>query len=420
MEDEFKMCLDPYKIRGDFPILSRKIYGKNLIYFDNAATTQKPRQVIDAICNYYREKNANIHRGVHMLSQEASELYEEAHYKVAKFINASQAEEIVFVKNTTEAINLVAYSWGIKNLERGDEVLTTLMEHHSNIVPWYLLTHVKGVKVKVAGIKNDGTLDMDDLKGLINEKTRLVTVVHTSNFLGTINNVKEICKVAHEAGALVLVDGAQSVPHMPVNVKEINCDFLVFSGHKMLGPTGIGVLYGKREILEETPPFMGGGDMISEVHYASGFSIKWNSLPWKFEAGTPNIAGGIGLSAAIEYLNRIGMENVRKHEREITNYTLRKIEDDLSKVKIYGPRKPSVRGGIISFNVEGVGPHETALMLDEHGIAVRSGFHCTQPLHECKQVNAREGSVRASFYIYNTKEEVDKFINVMKKIEGIT
>ncbi len=409
------------KIREDFPILKRKIQGKPLIYFDNTATSQKPKQVIEAINNFYREKNANIHRGVHLLSQEASELYEEAHIKVAKFIKADKWREIIFVRNTTEAINLVAYSLGLWKLKEGDEIITTVMEHHSNIVPWYLISKIRKLKVKVVGVTSEGKLKKDELEQKINNRTRIVAVTHVSNFLGTINDVKEICEIAHEHGALALIDAAQSVPHMEINVKDMNCDFLVFSGHKMLGPTGIGVLYGRRDVLDEMNPFLGGGDMISSVHYEKEeFKINWNELPWKFEAGTPNIAGGVGLSAAIDYLEKIGMDNVRKHEKELTSYALERMEEELEKTVIYGPRNVEERGGIISFNIEGLSPHETALLLDEQGIAVRSGFHCAQPLHELKEVKAVSGSTRASFYLYNTKDEIDKFIEVLKQIEKLT
>lgn len=396
------------KIREDFPILKRKINGKPLIYFDNTATSQKPIQVINAIREFYEKHNANIHRGVHTLSQEASEMYEEAHDKVAKFINARGREGVIFVRNTTEAINLVAYSWGLNNLKEGDEIVATVMEHHSNIVPWQFLEQRKGVVLKFVDINDDGTLKMEDYEKLITEKTKLVTVTHVSNVLGTINDVVKIGKLAHEVNALFLVDGAQSVPHMPVDVRKIDCDFLAFSGHKMLGPTGIGVLYGKEELLQKMEPFLGGGDMIHEVwlHKAT-----YNTLPWKFEAGTANIAGGVGLAAAIDYLEKIGMENIREHEKKLTEYALKKME--IENIHIYGPLDVKIKGGVISFNIKDLNPHDVAALLDEHGIAVRSGHHCAQPLMRRLGVN---GTVRASFYIYNTKEEIDIFVEALEKI----
>ncbi len=387
--------MDVERIREDFPILKRKINGHPLIYFDNTATTQKPVQVINAIKEFYEKYNANIHRGVHTLSQEASELYEKAHEKVADFINADW-REVIFVRNTTEAINLVA---NVLDLKDG-EVVVSMMEHHSNLVPW------QDKNLEVVNIKGDGTLDMEDLKEKITKKTKLVAITHVSNVLGTINPVEEIGKMAHEVGALFLVDGAQSVPHMPIDVKKMNCDFLAFSGHKMLGPAGIGVLYGKKDLLEELPPFLKGGDMISHVWVDRA---TWNELPWKYEAGTPNIAGGVGLGAAVDYLKTVGMENVRRHEEELVGYAL----DGLSSlgVEIYGPEE---RGGLISFNLEGVHPHDVAYFLDKKGIAVRSGHHCAQPLMRCLGI---KGTVRASFYIYNTKWEIDKFLDALKEIQ---
>lgn len=407
---------DPYKIREDFPILRRKINGHPLIYFDNAATSQKPKQVIDAIRKFYENYNANVHRAVHTLSQEASELYEKAHEEIADFINAEGMEEIIFVRGTTEAINLVAYAWGLHNLKKGDEVIVTLMEHHSNIVPWEILSKIKGFKVKYAEIKNDGTLNYESLESLISNKTRIVCVSHVSNVSGAVNDVKRIAKIAHEHDALTLVDGAQSVPHLPTNVKDLDADFLAFSGHKMLGPTGIGVLYGKSEILEEMAPFQGGGEMIKEVSYSErtkSCDVTWNALPWKFEAGTPNVCGGIGLMEAVRYLRKIGMENVKAHECQLTAYAMQRIQE-CKKVKVYGPKDATRKCGIIPFNVEGLSSHDVALFLDSYGIMIRSGFHCAQPLH---QVFKLQSSARVSFYIYNTREEVDSFIEVLKEIE---
>ncbi len=405
---------DPYKVREDFPIFQRKIEGEPLIYFDNAATSQRPRQVIEVIRRFYEEHNANIHRAVHTLSQEASELYEEAHEEVAKFINAKGIEEVVFVKNTTEAINLVAYSWGLRTLKQGDEVVVTLMEHHSNIVPWEMISKIKGARVKYAQINDDGTLNYVSLEQAVTSKTRIICVTQMSNVTGVINDVERISKLAHENDALCMVDAAQSVPHMPVDVKSLDADFLAFSGHKMLGPTGIGVLYGKEDVLSEMEPFLGGGDMIREVRYnwrEGACEVTWNELPWKFEAGTANICGGVGLMEAIRYLKRLGMENVQKHEKELTEYALRRLME-IEKVEVYGPVRKA-RGGIIPFNVSGVNHHDVALLLDQFGIMVRSGLHCAQPLH---QRLGLKGTVRASFYIYNTQDEIDRMVEVLKEI----
>ncbi len=410
--------LDPYKIREDFPILKRKINNYPLIYFDNAATSQKPRQVIEAIKNFYENHNANVHRAVHTLSQEASELYEDAHKEVANFINANSMEEIIFVRGTTEAINLVAYTWGCHNLTKEDEVIVSLMEHHSNIVPWELLSKVKGFGIKYVEVNNDGTLNYEDFENKISKKTKIVCVSHVSNFSGVVNDVRKLAKVAHEHGALILVDGAQSVPHLPVNVKDLDVDFLAFSGHKMLGPTGIGVLYGKREILEKMEPFQGGGEMIRDVSFdftTRRCSITWNDLPWRFEAGTPNICGGIGLMEAVKYLRRLGMENVKAHEEMLTEYVMQRMQES-QKVMIYGPREASVKCGIIPFGIDGLSSHDVALFLDNYGIMVRSGFHCAQPLHE---IFGLKSSARVSFYIYNTREEVDRFAEVLKEIEQV-
>ncbi|MGB9675859.1 MAG: aminotransferase class V-fold PLP-dependent enzyme [Candidatus Bathyarchaeales archaeon] len=408
--------LDPYKIREDFPILKRKINGHPLIYFDNAATSQKPKQVIEAIRNFYENHNANVHRAVHTLSQEATELYEKAHEEIANFINAKGMEEIIFVRGTTEAINLVAYAWGLHNLKKDDEVIVTLMEHHSNIVPWENLSKINGFKVKYAEVNRDGTLNYESLESLISNKTRIVCVSHVSNVSGAVNDVKRIAKIAHEHDALTLVDGAQSVPHLPTNVKDLDADFLAFSGHKMLGPTGIGVLYGKSEILEEMAPFQGGGEMIKEVSYdekTKSCNITWNALPWKFEAGTPNVCGGIGLMEAVKYLRKIGMENVKAYECQLTAYAMQRMQE-CKKVKIYGPKDPAAKCGIIPFNVEGLSSHDVALLLDSYGIMIRSGFHCAQPLH---QIFKLQSSARISFYIYNTREEIDTFTEVLKEIE---
>jgi cysteine desulfurase/selenocysteine lyase len=410
--------LDPYKIREDFPILKRKINNHPLIYFDNAATSQKPKQVIEAIKSFYENHNANVHRAVHTLSQEASELYEKAHEEVANFINANGMEEIVFVRGTTEAINMIAYAWGLRSLKKNDEVIVSLMEHHSNIVPWELLSKINGFNIKYARLNEDGTLNYEDLENKISNKTKIVCVSHVSNFDGVVNDVKRVAKIAHEHGALALIDGAQSVPHLPVNVKDLDVDFLAFSGHKMLGPTGIGVLFGKQEILEEMEPFQGGGEMIREVsfnHMTQRCSITWNDLPWKFEAGTPNISGGIGLMEAIKYLTKIGMENIKAHECALTEYAMQRMQE-YSKVKVYGPKDASIKCGIIPFTVDGLSSHDIALFLDNYGIMIRSGFHCAQPLHDIFKLKS---SARASFYIYNTREEIDTFVEVLKEIEQI-
>jgi len=409
---------DPYKIREDFPILKRKINNQPLIYFDNAATSQKPEQVIEAIKNFYENHNANVHRAVHTLSQESSELYEKAHEEVADFINAGGMEEIIFVRGTTEAINLVAYAWGLRNLKRGDEVVVSLMEHHSNIVPWEILSKTNGFDIKYTEVNHDGTLNYENFEGLVSKKTKIICISHVSNFSGVINDVKRIAKVAHEHDALTLVDGAQSVPHLPVDVKDLDVDFLAFSGHKMLGPTGIGVLYGRREVLEKMEPFQGGGEMIREVSFDKvkrRCSITWNDLPWKFEAGTPNVCGGVGLMEAVKYLMRIGMENVKAHECMLTEYVLKRMLE-CRKVNIYGPKEAYAKCGIIPFGVEGLSSHDVALFLDNYGIMIRSGFHCTQPLHQIFKLTS---SARASFYIYNTREEVDRFIEVLEEIEQL-
>jgi len=411
--------LDPYRIRKDFPIFKRKINNHPLIYFDNAATSQKPRQVIGAIKDFYENHNANVHRAVHTLSQEASELYESAHEEVANFISARGMEEIIFVRGTTEAINLVAYAWGLRNLKEDDEVVLSLMEHHSNIVPWEIISKIEGYKIKYIGVNSDGTLNYESLEKLLSKKTKIVCLSHVSNVTGTINDVKRVARAAHEHGALMLVDGAQSVPHMPVNVKDLDADFVAFSGHKMLGPTGVGVLYGKREVLEELEPFHGGGEMIKEVSIdkkTKRCSITWNVLPWKFEAGTPNVGGAVGLMEAVRYLKRIGMDNVKEHEERLTEYALPRMQDCCKRLEVYGTKDTSIKCGIIPFGVDGLSSHDVALFLDNYGIMIRSGFHCAQPLHEVFKLNS---SARASFYIYNTREEIDTFIEVLKEISQI-
>lgn len=407
--------LDTGKIREDFPILKRIVNDNPLIYFDNAATSQKPRQVIDAIRDYYENHNAGVHRAVHTLSQEATELYESAHDEVAGFINANGMEETVFVRGTTEAINLVAYAWGLRNLKRGDEVLVSLMEHHSNIVPWEMISGLTKAKVKYCEIHEDGTLNYESFENKMSAKTRVVSLSHVSNVTGIVNDVKRVVRVAHENGALAMIDGAQSVPHIPVDVKDLDADFLAFSGHKMLGPTGIGVLYGKKDILERMEPFQGGGGMIREVSFdprKKMCSISWNTQPWKFEAGTPNVSGAVGLMEAVRYLKRLGMRSVKAHEEMLTKYALPRIKN-VEKARIFGTEDTSIKCGIIPFGIDGLSSHDVALFLDNYGIMVRSGFHCAQPLHEVFNLSS---TARASFYIYNTREEIDRFIEVLKEI----
>jgi len=405
-------AIDVTQVREDFPILKTKVNSHPLVYFDNASTSQKPNSVIDAVSDYYQRYNSNIHRGVHELSELATEAYLKAKEKIATFINAESIDEIVFTRGTTESINLVASSWGRSNIAKGDSIILTEMEHHSNIVPWQLLAKEKEGKLEYIGIDNDGVLIEQDLEECLKRSPKLVGVTQMSNVLGTINSVKEIITQAHKNGSKVLVDGAQSVPHMPVDVQELDCDFLAFSGHKMLGPTGIGILYAKREILELMPPYQGGGDMIKEVHLKES---RWNDLPWKFEAGTSNISGAIGLGNAIDYLNNIGMYNIMNYEKEYMKYILDNISriDDLT---VYGPRDAELRGGIISFNIGDIHPHDLATILNNEGIAIRSGHHCAQPLMERLGIPATS---RASFYIYNTINEADVFIKALDKAREV-
>jgi len=402
------VLFDVEKIREDFPILKRKINGKTLVYLDSSATSQKPRQVIEIIKHFYENHNANVHRAIHTLGEEATEEYEMARDNVRKFINADSNEEIIFVRNSTEATNLVMYAWALNSLKKGDEIVSSVMEHHSNIVPWQFIRDKLGVKLKFVDITKDGNLKMNDYKS-ISKNTKMVSITHVSNTLGTINPVKEIGKIAHDNDSLFLLDGAQSVPHMPIDVKDIDCDFLVFSGHKMLGPMGIGVLYCKKEILEKIQPFMYGGDMIKSVTLEKTI---YNDLPLKFEAGTSNVEGAVALSEAINYLNKLGMDNIVKHERSLNKYVLDKLSE-LKWIDFYGPTNPDKRGGLVAFNVKDVHSHDVAQILDGEGVAVRSGHHCTMPLHQRLGI---ESSARASFYIYNTKEEIDVFVDALKKV----
>ncbi|MDL5362776.1 aminotransferase class V-fold PLP-dependent enzyme [Halalkalicoccus sp. NIPERK01] len=399
--------LDVERIREDFPILEREFDGNRLVYLDNAATTQTPNQVVDAIAEYYRETNANVHRGIHHLSQEASIRYEEAHDSLAEFVGASGGrEEMVFTKNTTEAENLVAYAWGLNELEEGDEVVLTEMEHHASLVTWQQIAKRTGAKVRYVRITDEGELDMEHARELIGEDTRMVSVVHVSNALGTINPVSELADLAHENGSLIFVDGAQAVPNRPVDVEAIDADFYAFSGHKMAGPTGIGCLYGKRAILEGMEPFLYGGEMIRKVTFED---TTWNDLPWKYEAGTPLIAQGIALDRAVEYLEGIGMDRIRAHEEWLTEYALDRLSgfDD---IEIYGPKEATERGGLVGFNLEGVHAHDMASIMNDHAVAIRAGDHCTQPLHDKLGVAA---SARASFYLYNTRDEVDRLVEAV-------
>jgi cysteine desulfurase / selenocysteine lyase len=400
--------LDILKIREDFPILKRKINGnKTLVYFDNAATTQKPISVINAILDYYTNYNSNIHRAVHQMAEEATLAFESTRQKVAKFINTRLADEIIFTRNATEAINLVSYSWGRANVSKNDIIVITEMEHHSNIVPWQILAEEKGAIVDYIGVDNDGYLDMTQYEEIIqSNRVKLVSISHMSNVLGTIVPIEKIITKAHNKGIPVLVDGAQSVPHMPVDVQRMNCDFMVFSAHKMLGPTGVGVLYVKREILDKMKPFIGGGDMIKEVHK---HGIIYNDLPYRFEGGTPNIADVIGFGSAIDYLNKVHMDKVRQHEIDITSYAIKAVTD-VKGVTLYGPPNPNHRGGVVSFNISDIHPHDLATIMNEQGVAIRSGHHCAQILMERLNVSATS---RTSFYIYNTKDEVDIFINAL-------
>jgi len=400
---------DVERIREDFPILSRKIHGKPLVYLDNAATTQKPSQVIDSLVNYYENFNANVHRGVHSLSMEATDMFEQARVKVSDFINAETSETLIWTRNASESLNIVAHSWARTHIGEGDEILLTPMEHHSNLVPWQELARIKGANIRFIPMTEDGLLNLEDIESLINEKTRLVSVVHMSNALGTINPVKELGQMAHSVDAKFLVDGAQSVPHMPTDVQDMDCDFLAFSGHKMMGPTGIGGLYVKMDTLETMEPFMTGGEMVLEVTYEKA---SWADLPMKFEAGTPNIADAVALGAAVDYLENLGMDNVHQYEQELTSYALEKFSEvEALGIDLFGPRDTNNRGGILSFTTAEVHPHDLGTILDRMGIAVRTGHHCAMPLIRSLGVAA---TARASFYIYNTIEEIDALI------EGIT
>ncbi len=404
------MELDVDLIRQDFPILSTKMNGKPLAYLDNAATSQKPVEVIDAINEYYKTYNANIHRGIYKISEEATEAYIKSKEKVAKFINAGSYRQIIYYRSTTEAINILARSWGEQNLEKGDHVLLSEMEHHSNLVPWLMLAKRKGIVIDYIKLKDKKTLDEESLKEKLELKPKLVAFTHVSNVLGTINEAKHIIELAHKAGATTLLDAAQSAPHLPLDVSELDCDFMAFSAHKMLGPAGIGVLYGKEDLLEKMEPVLGGGDMIRSVEF---YSCTWNELPWKFEAGTQNIEGAIGFGAAIDYLQKIGMDKIRAHEKELTRYALERLEEE--NVEVFGPEKDDLqhKAGVISFAVKGIHAHDMAQVFDSEGIAIRSGHHCAMPL--VNEVLGEVAVARMSFYLYNKKEEVDRAIEAIKK-----
>lgn len=403
--------LDPLKLREDFPIFERKINGKPLAYLDNAATTQKPRAVLDSLVDYYSAHNSNIHRGVHTLSYEATLMYEAAHRKVAGFVGATDWRTIVFTRNATESINLVAYGWGLRNLAPGDEVLITIMEHHSNFVPWQMLRERLGIGLNVVGVDARGVLDLGEFDRLLSERTKLVSLVHASNVLGAVNPVKELTRKAKEFGALVLIDAAQSAPHMRLDVEDIGCDFLAVSGHKMLAPTGTGFLYGRGEILERMDPFLYGGDMIERV---TPERSTWNELPWKFEAGTPDIGGGVALGTAVDYLSGIGMDAVAAHEDKLLRRALERLSAH-DWVELYGPSEGD-RVGVVSFNVKGVHPHDVAGMLDEEGIAIRSGHHCAQPLMDRLGM---EHAARMSFYLYNSEDEIDRAVDTLENVKRL-
>jgi cysteine desulfurase/selenocysteine lyase len=399
-------------IRKDFPILNRKVHDKTLVYLDNTSTTQKPNAVIDCLDKYYKHYNANIHRGIHMLSEEATQAYEDSRITISNFIDAKDAREVIFTRNTTEAINLVAYSWGRKNILPGDEIVISAMEHHSNFVPWQVLASEREAKLVIVELTADGSLDMDMARKAINSKTKLVAITLMSNVLGTITPIEELTKLAHAQGAVILVDGAQGVPHLPISVQKLDIDFLAFSLHKMLGPTGVGILWGKEALLEAMPPFLYGGDMISSV---TRQKTTWNELPYKFEAGTPNIADVIASGAAVQYLQNLGMADIRAHEEELTAYALKKLQE-LDDITIYGPLDIKQRGGVISFNVTNIHPHDIGQILDESSIAIRAGHHCCQPLMKELKI---QGTARASFYIYNTKSEVDLLVNALTQANKV-
>ena len=405
-------AIDPHALRADFPILRTTVHGKPLVYLDSASTSQKPQVVIDAVDEFYREYNANVHRGIYEIGERSTAAYEKARAQIARFIGASDAHEVIFTRNATEAINLVAYSWGRKSIGRGDVIVLTEMEHHANLVPWQLLVQEKDGDLEFIPITDDGVLRLDVFEVLLRLKPKLVAFTHVSNTLGTINPVEELTRMAHDAGALVLIDGAQAVPHVPVDVEAIGADFYAFSGHKMLAPTGSGALWARREMLESMPPFLAGGEMIREVHLRRS---EWNEIPWKFEAGTPDVAAAIGLGAAADYLRGLGMDSVREHERELVDYALETLPREVPGIELYGPPADQ-RGGVVPFNLPGIHPHDVAQVLDRFGIAVRAGHHCTMPLHERLDLAA---TARASFNVYSTREDIDALTDGLKEVQRV-
>ena len=406
-------ALDPVAIRADFPILDQEINGHKLVYLDSASSSQKPRVVIDALADYYREYNANVHRGIYTIGEKATAEYERARARVAHFINAPDSHEIVFTRNATEAINLVSYSWGRRNIGRGDAIVLTEMEHHANLVPWQLLVQEKDGDLEFIPITDDGLLRLDVFEVLLRLKAKLVAFTHVSNTLGTINPVAEMVEAAHAAGALVLIDGAQAVPHVPVDVQALGADFYAFSGHKMLGPMGSGALWARRELLEAMPPFLAGGEMIREVHLRRS---EFNEIPWKFEAGTPAVGDAIGLGVAAEYLRDLGMDAVREHERDLVTYALEVLPARVPDIAIYGPMDPDLRGGVVPFNLPGIHPHDVAQVLDRFGVAVRAGHHCTMPLHDRLDLPA---TARASFNVYTTRDDIDALAAGLLEVQRV-
>jgi cysteine desulfurase/selenocysteine lyase len=391
-------------IRSYFPILNQEVNGYPLVYLDSAATSQKPVQVIEALKKYYEFDNSNVHRGVHTLGNRATESYEGAREKVRNFISAKSTQEIIFMRGTTTAINTVAQSYGAANVQEGDEIVITYMEHHSNIIPWQQLAKEKGAVLKYVDLEEDGTLSLEKVRATITERTKIVSIMYVSNVLGTMNPIKEITQIAHENGAVMVVDGAQAAPHLRIDVQDLDCDFFAFSGHKMCGPTGIGVLYGKKELLEQMEPIEFGGEMIDFVGL---YDSTWKELPWKFEGGTPIIAGAVGLAAAIDFLEEIGLDEIEKHEHQLAAYAMDRMST-INGLTIYGPKDPSKRAGIVTFNLDDVHPHDVATVLDMNGIAVRAGHHCAQPLMKWLQVTA---TARASFYVYNSEEDIDRLVD---------
>jgi len=400
--------MDIKSIRSEFPILNQLVNGHPLVYLDSAATSQKPQVVIDTVDRYYKEINSNVHRGVHTLGTKATDAYEASREKVRKFINAKSTQEVIFTRGTTTSLNTVAYSYGRANLKAGDEIVITYMEHHSNIIPWQQAAIATGATLKYIPLLEDGTISLEDVRKTITSNTKIVAMTYVSNVLGTINPIKEVAKIAHENGAVLVVDGAQSTPHMKIDVQELDCDFYAFSSHKMCGPTGVGVLYGKKEFLEKMEPVEFGGEMIDFVNL---FDSTWKELPWKFEAGTPIIAGAIGLGAAIDFLEQVGLENIQNHEHYLVEYAMERVSQ-IDGITIYGPKDPKQKAGVLTFNIEGVHPHDIATVLDTEGIAVRAGHHCAQPLMKWLNVTA---TARASFYLYTTTEDIDRFVSGLVK-----